>query len=96
MLDYFNGNLVSFQHLTRAVAKKALTCLHQIHNLTICHGDIYQAQSTILPNVMVSDEGEVWWIDLEHSWVGASEESLQDKFSLADCIWGSNGQVWGE
>jgi hypothetical protein len=64
MVEYFNGKMIDFLNITLAVANRALEGLAQIHQLSIFHGDIYDAQCTLLRNVMESKSGEVKWIDL--------------------------------
>ena len=48
MIDYFEADLVWFNNLTPIMATKALDGLQLIHELSICHADMYQAQCTVL------------------------------------------------
>jgi hypothetical protein len=93
MVDYFEGEMIDFQNITPAVANRALEGLAQIHQLSIFHGDTYEAQCVLMRNVMVSKSGEVKWIDFEHSKIG--EKRLIDmEMAVALALWGPDGKVW--
>jgi serine/threonine protein kinase len=91
MVDFFDGEIVNFNNITPDVANKALQGLAQIHQLSICHGDIYEAQCTLLRNMMVSKTGEVKWIDFEHSWTDEGEE-IENERLIALQLWGPGGK----
>jgi hypothetical protein len=96
MIDYFNGEMVSMNNLTPAVANNALRGLGQIHSVGVRHGDIYDTSCSFLRNVMVSKGGEVKWIDFEHSCLDTNGEHMKLEYMLAYRLWGPDGQVWKE
>jgi RIO-like serine/threonine protein kinase len=93
MIDYFEGEMIDFQNITPAVANKALEGLAQIHQLSIFHGDMYEAQCALIRNVMVSKSGEVKWIDFEHSKFG-QRSWIDMEMAVALELWGPDGKVW--
>jgi RIO-like serine/threonine protein kinase len=96
MVDYFDGKMIDYDDLTPAVAAKALRGLEEIHALSICHGDMYESQCTLMRNVMVSVSGDVKWIDFEHSMIDAAEEIIKEEQAVAQALWGLDGTVWPE
>jgi RIO-like serine/threonine protein kinase len=96
MIEFFEGDMIGFDNLTRAVAQNALHALNEIHNLSIYHGDIYESRCNLMRNVMVSKRGEVKWIDFEHSFIDAKGEERKREHALATCLWGPCGHVWRE
>jgi serine/threonine protein kinase len=93
MIELLDAEMITFDNLSRSVATKTLHALEQIHKLSICHGDISDYGCDLFRNVMLLRNGEVKWIDFEHSWVDAGEE-IRLEMAVALEMWGPKGCVW--
>jgi hypothetical protein len=93
ILEFLDAEMITFEKLTRSVARMALEALEQIHDLSICHGDICEYGWDLFRNVMLLNNGEVKWIDFEHSWVDSGDE-ITFEMEVALSMWGPNGCVW--
>jgi RIO-like serine/threonine protein kinase len=86
MLQYLDGQLVTpcNRNFTSSVAEKALLALQSIHELGICHGDVYC--NRYIRNLMLLQNGDVAWIDFEHSvmaekahqWLSLEKEVVEE------------------
>ncbi|TFK33690.1 hypothetical protein BDQ12DRAFT_690760 [Crucibulum laeve] len=96
MLEYFDGELFLPQNATEEAAAKALIYLQEIHSLSICHGDIYYYEARIdTPRtLMLLTNGDVRWIDFEHSSTNASSEDLKDEMAVVADLIGPTGILW--
>jgi len=93
MIEFLDAEMITFDNLSRSVATNTLRALEQIHKLSICHGDISDYGCDLFRNVMLLRNGEVKWIDFEHSWVDSGEE-IRLEMAVALEMWGPKGCIW--
>jgi hypothetical protein len=74
--------------------EKAIQYLERIHELSLLHRDVHQFRVSTLRNVMLLKNGDVKWIDFEHSMLGASVEELEFEMRIAKETIGPQGLLW--
>ncbi|TDL26577.1 hypothetical protein BD410DRAFT_526066 [Rickenella mellea] len=96
MLEYLDGEMLLPSNATVDATSKALQYMNEIHSLGIQHGDVHHfgCRDGTPRNLMILKDGDVRWIDFEHSRKGVKDEDLDMEQRLVDELLGPTGLLW--
>ncbi|TDL26737.1 hypothetical protein BD410DRAFT_783850 [Rickenella mellea] len=96
MLEYLDGEMLEPRNATVDATTKALQYLNEIHSLGIYHGDVHNfgCRDGTPRNVMILNNGDVRWIDFEHSQKGANDDEMDEEQKVVECSIGPTGYIW--
>jgi hypothetical protein len=94
MLEYLDGEMLLPCNATEEAMAKAIEYLERIHELSLLHGDVHAFGVGTPRNVMLLKNGDVKWIDFEHSQLGAQTEDLEEERAVVQAAIGPKGLLW--